>query len=249
MSAKKVSFDESHDEGASLEDGKVDGLSDFGKLLRNNGYTISVIKDSFLRNLEDTDVLVISYPKGEFKPEEITAITEFVSSGGGLLLTAEWCNIGGNAFTLNQLTKDFGVKFREDRVTDLVESYAEEIKIMGEVVGKKKIPQFLKIMRFAKHPIAEGIKEIVYVSGCSIDSPPENMLAVSSGSSFGDKDVDGVWDKGETVGSMAIASFSEYWNGRVVYIGDTSILTNKYITYADNKKFCLNMIKWLRKDI
>jgi len=247
----RVLFDASHDNN-TLKDIGNDGFNKFGAILTKESFKVSSISKDFMSAIKTKpDVLVIAFPKESYKPEEVEAIHEYVKKGGGLLVAGEWGDIYGNLYSLNEIVKEFGFEFQKDRVTDMVESYAEDVVIMGEKVGQKKIPQFIKVKYFSPHsPITKGIEKIILFAACSIKPKSKsNVLAYSSRSSFADKDIDGSWDEGEKVGPQPLIVQGTYGNGRIVCIGDTSIFTNKYIEMADHTKISVNMVKWLSKQI
>jgi hypothetical protein len=250
---KKILFDETHGEVSKINDDSQSGMSLLGEELIRVGYAIVPITgklESSLKNaIKGTNLLWISFPTKEFDTNEQETILEFVKSGGGLLLTAEWGDIFGNVNKLNSISEKFGMKFRTDRVTDHTSSYTEKIEVIGEVIGVARIPQFLKIKDFRAHPIIKNVKEIGYFAGCSIEAPEEKWLAWSGKESFRDLNANAKLDPGELVGPSGLICLSEHDKGRVACMGDTSMITNKYIHYADNHQFSLNLMKWLSKEI
>lgn len=260
---KKILFDETHGEVSRINDVSQSGMSFLGKDLSKLEYNIVPITGKLENSLKKVSVeegikeyfkgksvLWISFPTTEFDTKEREAVFEFVKSGGGLLLTAEWGDIFGNVNKLNAISEKFGMKFRTDRVTDNTSSYTEKIEIIGEVIGVARIPQFLKVKNFReRHPIAKEIKEIGYFAGCSIEAPEEKWLAWSGNESFRDLNANAKWDPGEAVGASGLVCISEYEKGRIACMGDTSIITNKYIHYADNRQFGVNLMEWLSREI
>lgn len=254
---KKILFDETHGEVSKINDTSQSGMSFLDNELTKLNYNVVPIIEKLANSLKNasvkegvgTNILWISFPTKEFDTNEQEVILGFVKSGGGLLLTAEWGDIFGNVNKLNSLTNEFNMMFRTDRVTDYTTSYTEKVEIMGEVIGVARIPQFLKIKEFKEHPIGKGVNEIGYFAGCSIEAPEEKWLVWSGKESFRDLNANARLDPGEVVGPSGLVCASEYGSGRVVCMGDTSMITNKYIHYAGNRQFSLNIIKWLSKEI
>jgi len=247
MTMTEIVFDELHEEGAMMGDRGEEGLSKLAFSLSKEGMKVSGGNVSLMAHLKTASVLCICFPKDSLSKEEAQSVKEFVYNGGGLFLTGEWGGIYGNVATLNSLSIDMGITFNKDRVTDKVQAFSEDIVMMGEVIGKKKIPQFIRITEFLDHPICQGVSEINYFAGCSLEGPESGLLAWSSATSFSDEDANAKWDPGEEVGSLGIAYINEYGSGRVFGTGDTSIISNKYLEMVDNKTFILNVIKWLAK--
>ena len=116
---------------------------------------------------------------------------------------------------------------------------------MGQKVGMRKEPTYAMIRKFNRHPITDKIKEVGHISGCSLSAPKHSVLAWSDEQSFADMNGDGELDPDEVVGSFATAVTPELKRGRVVCMGDTSILTDRYFEQADNRAFILNIVHWL----
>lgn len=248
----KLLFDESHGEDLKITSDEPNGISKLINGLKSQGYNIeSIYRQSDFKYdvIRDADVLIISFPKIHFSDNEVKTILKFVRDNKGLFLTAEWGNIYENADILNKISQNFGVSFNYDRITDTRDIHEEEVKVLGETIHKEKMPQYAKIKEFSEHPITRGLKQIGYISGCSINAPEYTVLAWSDELSFGDLNGDAELDPEEIIGSFATAVQPTTRSGRVVCIGDTSILTNKYIDHYDNKKFILNIINWLSKRI
>ncbi|MEW5760161.1 MAG: DUF4350 domain-containing protein [Candidatus Thermoplasmatota archaeon] len=242
---KKILFDEGHG-NSRIEDFGKGGIFILTNELRKNGKEVSTIEK--IDNI-NCDVLAILFPKKNFENDEIKAIFGFLENGGGLLLASEWGNIYGSAEILNKISLRFGIKFNKDRIVDRRDAYERSMKLMGETIGYEKAPQFAKIRTFSKHPITNGIMEIMHISGCSLDGKEENVIARSDLMSFGDVNGNAELDTDEKVCSFPTAIAAVVGNGRAVCIGDTSIATNEYIEMKDNKKFMLNIFSWLGKEI
>lgn len=246
-SMPKVLFDESHEE-VSIDDERGYGLSSFSLALRDEAFEVDVAKDMLLNKLNDANVLIIPFPKKKFQNNEIIEIIRFVEKGRGLLLSGEHGNLYGNADILNEISQRFQITFDKDRLTDVLDSYKELIELMSEIVGSQEILQFVKVKRFAEHPATTNIKEIHHYAGCSLKCPEEQALAWSTATAFSDKDIDRKHSPFEDVGHLTTVAFSEY-KGRIVCIGDTSLLSNRFCDEADNKAFGINIIKYLAREI
>lgn len=250
---KTILFDQTHDEISRIDDPRDEGISVFAGMLAKEGYDtgkIGLPENFSARVLRKADLLCIFYPGRAFLAREVDAVLSFVREGGGLLLSGEWGNLRGNAVTLNAISGHYGIHFNEDRITDTRNIYEEDVKVLDQVVGRRKEPQVARITQFARHPVTKGLKEVIHISGCSLRAPQECILAWSDEFAFGDLDADSELDPGEAVGSLATAAHpNTNAGGRMVCLGDTSILTNKYIARLDNRKFLVNVVRWLVKDL
>ncbi len=243
-----ILFDDSHGEGVRLEE---EGGSSFTKLARaliNEGYSLNAIcreEDFSLQTLRGADALVIAFPSKRFTNRDVEATLGFVEGGGGLLLTGEWGNLHSTADVLNTLSQSFKVLFNKDRITDTRNVHEEETRLMGHAMGRRREPTYAVIRRFAPHPITTDVREVGHISGCSLSAPKSAVLAWSDEQSFADIDGDGELDKDELVGSFATAVSPRIKGGRVVCLGDTSVMTDRYLDHADNRTFILNIFRWL----
>jgi hypothetical protein len=244
----RLLFDDAHGENLDLEEGSGSSFSKLGKALRGAGHSVGLIhreQDFCDATLKGADVLVIAFPSKRFSDKDVAAILVFVEAGGGLLLTGEWGNLHHSADILNTVSQCFKVVFNKDRITDQRNIHEEEVRVMGQKVGMRKEPTYAMIRKFTSHPITKAIREVGHISGCSLSAPKHSVLAWSDEQSFADLDGDGELDPDELVGSFATAVTPELKRGRVVCIGDTSILTDRYFDQADNRNFLLNAIHWL----
>ncbi len=243
-----VLFDGIHECTVGLRDEGDEGLSRLATELRQSGYTVRVASDPDglgAESLQGIDVLVVAFPKRPLSKVECDAVHAFVHRGGGLLLTAEWGNIFNNAATLNQLTSPWGLTFNSDRIADPTESFGQSVLFQGQRIGSEKVPQFARITVFSPHPITRGITEVGHFSGCSLEGPEGTSLAWSSPSSFADMDGDARKSVEERRGPLITSVFTPERGGRVVGIGDTSMLTNKHHAQADNAEFLRRIFSWL----
>ncbi len=245
-----VLVDNTHKEDVNVRRTDDDGFSEFGRSCAGAGITletISNVKDISLDRLRRGAVLMVAFPKARFSKAEYGVIHAFVHGGGGLLLTGEWGNIHNSADTLNDLSKPYGLTFNADRIADKVSAHHREIKFGKDVVGTEVVPQFPRIRDFRKHPITHGIREVGHFSGCSIGAPDSAALAWSSPTAFGDLNADAELDPGEKQGFLVTAAVTHDNGGRVVAVGDTSLLLNKHFASGDNGRYLVNILLWLAK--
>ena len=232
---------------------RLRGLKTFVNHIKQMELGVTIVEDIMETSLADTDILWILWPDRWFMPPEISGVRTKIEEGMGLLTTSEWSGIEYNAEILNSILEDAGIKFNKDRIIDPINAYTQsEIAGGGEGEGSViggKVVEFIKIKDFSRHPIVGDLTELAYYSGCSLTAAPEHLLAKSKFVSFSDIDGDKKWSQGEKIGSACVAAFSELGEGRLVAVGDTSLFTDKYITFKDNGKFMENTVNWLLKQL
>jgi len=196
----------------------------------------------FPTNLKDyCDILVIGDPEDDYfhsRPflnkqkkchlsnQEIDNILEFVKAGGGLLILQEkYCDTRRHN-NLNDLTKHFGVTFRDE----LLES-------TNCHSGDKK---WIVIEDFHEHDITNHISKIIFFEGCSmqVNSSMTNTIAVAHTNS-----------STRPHAKAPLVVTTSYENGRVVCMGDATIFSELGFRENNNAKnhyqFLWNILRWL----
>jgi len=198
--------------------------------------------------LEEYDILFIGNIKhskeGEgdkFSQEELLAIKKFIGEGGGLLLTS---GDGGDndvpmkLGSIRVLYKMTGVRrFWNGVIQEAPSNY---------LVKKKNV----LITELFKHPITEGITEVV-LPNCTFftltEEEVEDLIVASEKAEFkyySDEEIG-------ALGPVPICVVSEFFNGRCVTIGSSDwLLEDDFgLDAGDNLKFLSNIIEWLSFEI
>ncbi|ELZ41825.1 DUF1102 domain-containing protein [Halorubrum tebenquichense] len=115
-----VLWDESHGQYWTLEDDGNNSFEAFADYAGNNGYSLEAT-DDFEADLSDAEGVAIGTPADGFTDTELTALSDFVDDGGGLLLLDQ-SDFGGNEETaaLNEIAAELDLDFRfnPDQVED-----------------------------------------------------------------------------------------------------------------------------------
>ncbi len=125
----KVLFDEAHTANASAL-WTPGNASLFGWMLTQNGYNTSMNLEHEITSgmLGAYDVFVLFFPMVSLTSSEVSALTSFVSNGGGLLLVGiqQEANWGYDSSRLNPISEEYGVTFNNDVIggsTDSLETH------------------------------------------------------------------------------------------------------------------------------
>lgn len=117
LAGEVVLFDEAHTAGGSSLM-TVGNASLMAWILEEHGYETDMNFDQDLDSgiLTGVDVLVLMFPMVSLTPSEATAIHDFVSAGGGLLLVGTDYNTqwGFNSSNLNSVSEEYGITFNLD---------------------------------------------------------------------------------------------------------------------------------------
>ncbi len=170
-----------------------------------------------------TTLVLISYIP--FNAEELGQIKDYVSNGGTLLIMDDY---GFGSQVLEHLGLGYG--FSGDPLLDPLLNYRNE--------------QFTKIVNFSDSQLAQGVDVVLFNHATSLtDVPEDQVVAISSGLSFVDKDGDFAYDEEvDEKGPFVAAASTKLGEGQVIAIADSSILINGMIVMEDNEAFLRNAI-------
>jgi len=170
---------------------------------------------------------------------DIEMLAQYVAKGNGLIITGQSGSLRYEPWArrkVNELTARFGVEFESDLVCDPEEPYLSD----------PRYPQWPMITRFSEGEISEGVKRISYIAGCSLElSGNATAVAWTSDEAWSDLDGDKTFGDDERRGKRIIAAVSTYGKGRVACIGDDNLWTTRFLGDFDNRRFLLNLLKWV----
>jgi len=244
IGGNKILFDETHNE--YWESTIEQGYADLAEELRRVGFIVESLKPDSItfEKISQYNALAIAAP---FTPpksltsDEISAIKQFVSKGGGLFLAAlGWSWVGYTKQSVdsdpaNQIGREFGITVNNDIIYDPTNND-----------GGPGSPLFHK---FASHPITDGLN-IIW------GATPSSLRVFGSAQSiiWGDEDAYArgdveTYQKGSNPPLVAVA---ELGKGRVVYVASDGMFhaapyrrDRDNLRKYDNLKFAINTFKWL----
>ncbi len=248
----------------------------FGELLEADGLVVRALSEPLsAAALAEIDVLVVSNARprealgahlargrSAFEREEIEALVDWVDGGGALLFVADHMPAAGYAASLAEA---FGVEY--------VDGFAMEAGGPRGDRGTWSLLVFDRERRgLADHPITRGrneherVESVVTFSGCALRSedpaavvllrlPPDAVaLMPAKPWEFADdtprRDVGG-WSQGLVL---------ERGAGRVAFFGEASMFTDVedgsggrlgfgHPEAAHNRRFVLNLVRWLARTL
>ncbi len=142
----------------------TNSFSELRNALVNRTYTFDKLWPSASGNLTSTnlqgyDMLIIELPRLNFTAAEVSAVTDWVNSGGSLLV------LGENTFFTDEITY----------INFLLDSYALEWNSTDNAAGTPNV--------FAEHPISENLVAITTASPgvVNVPSPAYPIMTTDSG--------------------------------------------------------------------
>lgn len=228
----KVLFDNAHAQMAGNADWVINGgYSDFADTLKQQGYVVEENTQTLQASiLQKYNVLVIPEPNRRFAASEITAITDFIQNGGGVLFIA-----------------DHDGSDRDNDGYDSVKIYNEFVAEFGFTFDKRF---------FSEHPIAGQKIEHdatynVFKVGCwgatsmTVLDPTKAKALLCVSQQYG--------------GNPFILA-AEYGQGRIIGIGDSSpfddgtgnpsnsLHDNYNMSAYDHHEMARSFVRWLSRN-
>jgi ABC-type uncharacterized transport system involved in gliding motility auxiliary subunit len=264
---KKVYFLTGHNERPieGEEAGKEQGFQFARDALANENYSVEALLLAAKGDVpEDADAVVVAGPTRPFHPTETQALERYMARGGALYVMVD----PRAATDLYDLLAKWGAEVGDDVVVDRVQG----------LFGRPVSPFAAE---YPAHPITEGMREpTLFHVARSVQpkaeaSPALAILVRTSGESWAERDVDGLFRDGEASlderdlrGPVPLAVAGELELGepaaepaaegaeppeparaRLVVVGDADFATNGLISQFRNRDFFVNGVNWLLGDV
>ena len=203
--------------------------------------------------------------RAAFTEAEADAIREWVEGGGALLLVTDHYPTGTAA---GALARRFGV--------GLSGGWTDDPEHRRTVPGYGAVFGYLLFSRtnglIGAHPITDGhdpserVRAVATTTGESIEGPPAATVLLRLGATAVDwlppptgpsePAVAGVRDFNpcptcttRPAGGRSQAIALEVGRGRMVVVGEMGVLTDYSVREADNRRFALNIVRWLAREL
>ena len=237
----KVVFDNSHGEIVGVLSFAKEDYSTLASIFQLFGCRLDVIMDRISnQHLAGSQVLIVPVPTKQFQQDEVLAIKQFVEGGGGLLLIGEYGGYANNDTYLNQLGQLFGIQFNRDVICD------SQARLTNAAADPKKAMVCPIVDGIAQHPALEGVTKLRLELSCSVTAGGSAIpLAWAGNYSFADRDFNYLADTYEQRGNVIFLAATQAGAGRVVCMGDSSLLSNENLLDPNHSKLGLNLIRWL----
>jgi hypothetical protein len=221
----------------------VSGYHDFRELLENEGYDVHVHREGRITPgmLDGYDIFFIGEQTAQgtlMNKAERNVIHDFVRNGGGMWSTVEHTNAHDMGKIYNRFMRGTGVQARYDSIC--------------EYNGTMESRDWVPLRNLKTHPITEGLREIYFFNGCSMET--EHGIAFSSDSSWSDawnpadppvRNGNNIRDPGEPAGPLpGLAAFA-YGKGRIATTCDHNAFSNPSLHMGSHAQLLRNAMAWL----
>ncbi len=230
----RVVFDLAHENNLEADD-----LTPLRERLKARGASLRTYDGftTFLEyELQGAVALIVASPTLQHTDAEVAAILDFVEDGGRVLLVADPTRqipvpedealadilMPPSAVpAINSLANPLGVVYFDDYLYNVVENEANYRNVKLSV-GE------------AEHPLTEGLETVVFFAAHSVQSDGQAILV-------GDENTHSDLRTGESTLAGAVLSAE----GKVMALGDLTVLSAPYHTMADNDRFLSSIADWL----
>lgn len=264
-------FSSGHGEKSPFDLDAQNGLSAFSEILQDRNIKVATIDLSLTKRVpDDALMLIICGPKGTFQEQEVASIQSFLNRRGGKLILAidpveELSVLDRPAFGLRSILKEWGIRCHDMLIYDaspenydiftgsyILRTYLE--KDNHEII-KQHTKLGLSIQSDRCRPVETLKNSISNSTTNEILFTSQNALGLSGWTQrkFPPKkndllDLEGNIPIISTSTRTLNSTLQSSSNGKVIVLGSSSILSNKYLTKSSgNQLLAKNIIYWINE--
>ncbi|TGD95127.1 DUF4350 domain-containing protein [Methylobacterium nonmethylotrophicum] len=189
--------------------------------------------------LAGADVLIVKTPTARFEPDEVAAIEAWVAGGGGLFLIGDHTDLFGMSTYMNELSRRFGIGFRNDDTYDLA----------TEGTSGWRAPRWLP------HPVAARTGAFQFETSCTLAVPLSARIPVRGyalGTDRADFSNPGFFgniqlDASDDYGFFPQLATLGHGRGRVAAVADSTPFSNFSVYFPGRPDMVLATLAFLNR--
>jgi hypothetical protein len=239
--------------GERVPGGDPQGISRFLAGLDAQGMTVDVVNLLDGPLPAETDLVIVTGPKRDFLPEELTALASYLKGGGGMLLLLD----PGNLPTMQAFLATMGIALGDDFVVD------HERRVLATDGLAAVVEEFRRgnpVSEPAQNPIESGVvlpsartvdvtREVPGVAAESIARTADSAWAMADAGRArrGEEPSKAAHD---VPGPLSVIVLAEVGGGegtrrgRLVVVGDSDFASDAYLDVLGNRDVALNAVAW-----
>lgn len=251
ISGKKLNiyYSQGHDEKSVSGTFKEDTIESFDENLRALRHHIKQLSpaEGFPQKMPQADLTLVIGPRRDFSPAEKATLKKYFEDGGKLFVAVDPESTADFSFLLEPLK----VKFAKEKIHSDFSLPPGKTTIQSMNYSEHAITApFVKRGEERKLTVFPGVG---YIETNNESNPDYdvNYFLLSHFSSWVDKIPNGLRDdKKEPIASFKIgmAVKSKKNAGRLIFVGDSDFLVNRFIDMQQNKELAMRTIGWLAED-
>ncbi|MCU0850029.1 MAG: GldG family protein [Candidatus Thermoplasmatota archaeon] len=194
--------------------------------------------------LSHYDILILKCPTESYTTQEIQAIKDFVTHGGGLYLIGDHTNVFGMNTFLNQVSEEFGIRFKTDASYEL---------------GTGDLSVYTPDRSYA-HPVLRQVPQFEFMTSCTLEPTSlsaslqmENIIIgnrlISEPGTYSTENFfrESIASPDSEYGYLLQAAAITYGAGRVVAFTDSTVFSS-FCLYTDGyPAFTLGALEYLNR--
>lgn len=206
-----------------------DGASDLRAIGTDTGADVEVVRnvgnDSAYGTADPNDtVAVVLSPDRPYTPAEADRIRSFVRRGGTLIVAED---VGPHG---NDLLAATGATARVDG------------GLLRDERNNFRAPALPVATNVSEHNLTDGVESLTLNYGTAVEPGAATTLVGTSEFGYVDRNRNDELDESETLRSYPVAVVEPVGDGRVVTVGDPSLLINAMVERPGNRAFAANLL-------
>jgi hypothetical protein len=209
-------------------------------LSRSMDVSVTVTRERLLDAVARCDVLVLKTPQIDYSSEEVSAIQEFVRSGGGLIVIGDHTNLFGMNTRLNEVLAGMDLLLRDDSVRSTENDYF--------VTASPPV--------FGRHPATGSIDPLMFMTGCSVwaRNPSHIVLwaraSASDAADYINNSNFPTWsnDPGRPSGNVGVVAARPWGKGRVVVLTDGTPFSSFDYYKRNHSEAMAALVNWANRE-
>jgi hypothetical protein len=203
-----------------------DGASDLRAIGTDAGADVEIVRNvtAYRDHEANETVAVILSPDRDYTQEEREQLGTFVREGGTLLVA-----------------EDFGT-----RGNDLLAGVGASARFDGGLLRDEReyyrAPALPEATNVSEQPLTDGVGSLALNYGTPVQPGEATVLVSTSEFGYVDRNRNGELDDAETLGSYPVATVESVGEGRVIAVGDPSLLINAMVERPGNRAFATNVL-------
>jgi hypothetical protein len=190
------------------------------------------------------DILILKCPTESYSPQEIQSIKDFVEHGGGLYLIGDHTNVFGMNTFLNQVSEEFGIRYKTDATYELG---------TGDL-------SIYKSDQFFAHPVMRHVAQFDFMTSCTLEPTSlsaslrmENIIIgnriISEPGTYSTENFfrESVASPDSECGYLLQAAAIKYGAGRVVAFTDSTVFSSFCVFSDGYPSFTLGVMEYLNR--
>jgi len=190
------------------------------------------------------DILILKCPTESYTTQEIQSIKDFVEHGGGLYLIGDHTNVFGMNTFLNQVSEEFGIRYKTDATYELG---------TGDL-------SIYKPDQFYSHPVVRHVAQFDFMTSCTLEPTSlsasmrmENIIIgnriISEPGTYSTENFfrESIASPDSECGYLLQAAAIKYGAGRVVAFTDSTVFSSFCVFTDGYPSFTLGVMEYLNR--